>query len=61
MLARLWGDNFYDPIAKKWKKTEKGENGTTLKRGFVEFIMEPIIRLYKCVYGEQKQLVEKML
>jgi hypothetical protein len=30
MLKLLWGDNFYDPKAKKWKKTEKGEDGTIL-------------------------------
>lgn len=45
MMEKLWGDNYFDPKAKKWKTTDEGEDGTKLQRGFVEFIMNPIIRL----------------
>lgn len=45
MMKKLWGDNFWDPKAKKWKTTNIGEDGSKLKRGFVQFVMEPIIRL----------------
>ena len=30
MCKRLWGDNFYDPVSKSWKKHNQGENGKTL-------------------------------
>ena len=39
MMTKLWGDNFYDPVAKKWKNEPEGENGAKLERGFVQFVM----------------------
>lgn len=50
MLQKLWGDNFYDAAAKKWRKDALSEDGkTVLKRGFVEFVLDPIIRVHKAV------------
>jgi elongation factor 2 len=61
MMERLWGDNFYDPVAKKWKTTPKGEDGSILPRAFCQFIMEPICRFSKaCVEGDN-ETIEKML
>lgn len=42
MMEKLWGDNFFDKGGKKWKKTNQGDDGSILKRAFVEFVMEPI-------------------
>lgn len=42
MMEKLWGDNFFDGPAKKWKKNSTGDNGANLKRAFVSFVMEPI-------------------
>ena len=47
MMGRLWGDNFYDPISMKWKNEKEGEGGAILKRGFVQYIIDPIINIYK--------------
>jgi elongation factor 2 len=35
MRERLWGDHYFDILAKKWSTNPIGENGTTLKRCFV--------------------------
>ena len=40
MMEKLWGDNFFDPATKKW--TKKSTGAATCKRGFVQFVYEPI-------------------
>ena len=49
MIQKLWGDNYYDAIAKKWRKNESDENGKPLKRAFCSFILEPLIRLARAI------------
>jgi elongation factor 2 len=61
MMKKLWGDNFYDAKNKKFKTTETGEDGTQLKRAFVQFIMEPVIRLCRNIMEGNKEAVFKML
>lgn len=48
-MEKLWGDNYFDAKAKKWKKDEVADDGTVLKRGFCSFIMEPIIKLARSI------------
>jgi len=45
LMKKLWGDNFYDPVKKQWITHDTTEDGRKLQRGFVQFIMDPIIRL----------------
>lgn len=61
MVQRLWGDNFFDAQERVWKKHNQGANGKTLKRGFVEFILEPIIKVYKLIQAENKEKVVQIL
>jgi elongation factor 2 len=62
MMQKLWGDNYYDSATKRWKSEELAEDGKSLKRGFVQFIMEPIIRLCKgCMDSASNEQVSKML
>jgi elongation factor 2 len=61
MMQKLWGDNFYDQKGKKWKTDEIADDGTNLKRCFVQFIMEPIIRLCRNIMDNNKEAVAKML
>jgi elongation factor 2 len=60
-MNKLWGDNFYDAVAKKWTNSEQGEDGKQLKRGFAQFIMDPIIRLARNIMDNNKDAVWKML
>jgi elongation factor 2 len=61
MMQKLWGDNFFDAKNKKWTTEENAEDGTQLKRCFVQFIMEPIIKLCKNIMDGNKDAVFKML
>jgi elongation factor 2 len=49
MMERLWGDNYFDAVDKKWKKSENGADGKPLKRAFCAFIMEPIIKMSRAI------------
>lgn len=61
MMEKLWGDNFFDGPAKKWKKNSTGDNGAQLKRAFVSFVMEPIQKLAKEVMDGNTERYNKML
>jgi len=49
LMEKLWGDNYFDAKAKKWKKDAVSDDGKPLKRAFVAFIMEPILRLCRAI------------
>lgn len=57
LVKKLWGDNYYDPSAKKWITSDIGSDGKKLQRGFVKFIMDPIIRLMKNCLDNNKEEV----
>lgn len=40
MITKLWGDNFFDPMTKKW--TTSKTDSKTCQRGFVQFCYQPI-------------------
>jgi elongation factor 2 len=61
MMEKLWGDNFFDQKAKKWKNHNKSDDGSELKRAFVSFMMEPVIRLCKATMNGEMEKVDKML
>ena len=61
-MEKLWGDNYFDAKAKKWKNhdTPDEEGGKQLKRAFVSFIMEPVIRLCNATMNGEMEKVTKM-
>jgi len=61
MMEKLWGDNFFDQKAKKWKNHDKSDDDKILKRAFVQFMMEPVIRLCKATMHGEMEKVDKML
>ncbi|KAI3426362.1 hypothetical protein D9Q98_008734 [Chlorella vulgaris] len=62
MMERLWGDNFFDPATKKW--TNKPTQSATCKRGFCQFIYEPIKTVIEAAMNDNKEklfaLLEKL-
>lgn len=58
MMERLWGDNFFDPATKKW--TKKNTGAKTCKRGFVQFVYDPIKQLIEACINDDKDKVYKM-
>ena len=63
MQEKLWGDNFFDQKAKKWKNHNKPdeEGANPLKRTFVSFMMEPVIRLCRACMNSEWEKIDKML
>ena len=49
------------PRARNGPPRETADDGTQLKRCFVQFIMEPIIRLCRNIMDDNKEAVFKML
>ena len=61
MQLKLWGDNYFDQKAKTWKNTATAADGGELKRTFVQFMMEPVIRLCRATMNGEMEKVDKML
>jgi elongation factor 2 len=60
MMDKLWGDNYFDAKAKKWKNHADADDGTKIKRCFVQFIMAPVIQLCKATMQGQLEKVTTM-
>lgn len=61
LMKRLWGDNFFDPTAKKWVKRPQDEAGKVLERGFSQFVLSPIYQLFDSIMKGQKEKYDKMI
>jgi elongation factor 2 len=59
MMAKLWGDNFFDPAEKKWTKKHTGSK--TCGRAFVQFCYEPIRRVIDAAMADNKDKLMPML
>lgn len=58
MMKNLWGDRFYNPSSKKWVK--QAENNA-VKRGFCQFVLEPIFKVFDVVMNVKKDETVKLL
>lgn len=61
LMKRLWGDNYFDPKAKKWKKKGVDDNGKPLPRAFCQFVLDPIYKIFACIMNHENEKVAKML
>lgn len=46
LVQKFWGDNYFDPETKRWTESSLSSSGKPLKRGFCQFIIEPIQRVF---------------
>ena len=60
MMEKLWGDNYFDQKAKKWKTIPTADDGSTMSRCFVKFIMDPIVKLCRVIMNNNKEKAFKM-
>lgn len=60
MMEKLWGDNYFDAKAKKWRNTPEAEDGTQLPRAFCQFIMNPLISLCKACLENDVEKWQKL-
>lgn len=61
LMGRLWGDNYYDPEAKKWVTKGEDANGKPLKRAFCQFVLDPIYQVFDAIMNDKRDKLEKML
>lgn len=61
LVKRLWGDYFFDGPAKKWYRKNTNDKGDTLKRGFAQFVLDPISQLFKAIMNDDSAKYTKML
>ncbi len=58
LLKHLWGDWYFDAASKKW--TTAGED-KGLKRGFVQFVLDPIYKVKEAVMEAKEDDMRKLL
>jgi elongation factor 2 len=60
LMKRFWGDNFYSASEKKWSTT----NGEGFQRGFTQFVLDPIFKVFSSIMNFRKEeylkLIEKL-
>lgn len=56
--SRLWGDMYFHPDTRVFKKKPPANGG---ERSFVQFVLEPLYKIYSQVIGEHKKSVEATL
>ncbi|CAK5272357.1 unnamed protein product [Mycena citricolor] len=49
MMARLWGDHFFNPATRKWSTTGTDAEGRPLERSFNMFVLDPIYKIFDVV------------
>nr|QVU21287.1 translation elongation factor 2 [Salpingoeca llamariensis] len=57
MMDRLWGNQFFNPKTKKWRKSE----AEGFQRGFSMFVLDPIYKLFDAVMNFKKDMTEKLI
>jgi elongation factor 2 len=57
LMKNLWGDRYFNPKTKKW--TNNSEDGS--KRGFVQFVLDPIFKVFTAVMQVQKDEILKLI
>ncbi|GFY92253.1 ribosomal protein S5/Elongation factor G/III/V family protein [Actinidia rufa] len=56
--SRLWGDFYFDSDARVFRKKQPASG---VERSFVQFVLEPLYKIYSQVIGEHKKSVETTL
>lgn len=57
LMKNLWGERYFNPETKKWTSTGDGK----YKRGFCQFVLDPIFKVFDCVMNVKKDETAKLL
>lgn len=60
LIAKLWGDNFFNPTTKKWSTKSLDADGKSLERAFNMFVLDPIYKIFDAVMKQKKDLIGPM-
>ncbi|KAF8899125.1 P-loop containing nucleoside triphosphate hydrolase protein [Infundibulicybe gibba] len=61
MMAKLWGDNYFNPATRKWTTNSAGPDGKNLERAFNQFVLDPIFKIFDAVMNFKKDAIGPML
>jgi elongation factor 2 len=61
MMAKLWGDNYFNPTTKKWTSKGTDTDGKTLERAFNMFVLDPIFKIFDAIMNFKKDQIGPML
>ncbi|PWY72632.1 P-loop containing nucleoside triphosphate hydrolase protein [Aspergillus eucalypticola CBS 122712] len=61
MMARLWGDNYFNPATKKWTHQNHTHDGKQLERAFNQLILDPIFKIFAAVMNSKKDEISNLL
>jgi len=57
LMKNLWGERFFNGESKKWQTNGDGKT----KRGFCQFVLDPIYKVFDCVMNVKKDETTKLL
>jgi elongation factor 2 len=57
LLAKLWGDNYFNPATRKWGTKNTDAEGKPLERSFNMFVLEPIFKIFDAVMNFKKDQI----
>ncbi|KAL3118146.1 hypothetical protein niasHT_001920 [Heterodera trifolii] len=57
LMKNLWGDRFFNMKTKKWTNNQEPET----KRGFCQFVLDPIFKVFDAVMNIKKDEVAKLV
>lgn len=61
LVKKFWGDHYFNPKTKKWQTDETDADGKKLKRGFVQFIMEPLYQVFDAIMTNNRERLNKVM
>ncbi|GBE77662.1 Elongation factor 2 [Sparassis crispa] len=61
MMAKLWGDNYFNPHTRKWTTKNTDADGKTLERAFNQFVLDPIFKIFDAVMNFKKDTIPTLL
>jgi elongation factor 2 len=61
MMAKLWGDNYFNPATKKWTSKGTDNDGKQLERCFNMFVLDPIFKIFDAIMNFKKDQISPML
>ena len=59
--ARLWGDWYFQPDSRAFKRAPAPGGGAGATRSFVQFVLEPLYKIFSTVLGESPAAVAEAL
>ncbi|KAG1883629.1 P-loop containing nucleoside triphosphate hydrolase protein [Suillus subluteus] len=59
-LAKLWGDNCFNPATHKWGTKNSNAKGKPLERSFNVFVLEPIFKIFMNFKDQISHVCEKL-